>query len=374
MPTLPILYKKTKAGAIEQWEIRHDDFGYTITHGQVGGIKQHKSNVVKGKNIGKSNETSTAEQAESEALSRWKKQIDKGYSQDIQKLEFTKPKPMLAHKFSDHGDKITYPCYVQPKLDGVRCLAYLKDNKVVLLSRQGKPYNVPHIQKTLKDVFETLEFDGSYVDKIILDGELYIHGVPFQNLVSWIKKEQPDTAKIEYHIYDIVTDEAFAERLFDIDNLFAYVVSVKSKVRQVETFPADNADQIYEHHSKFLELGYEGSIIRYGDKGYEIGYRSKYLLKMKEFIDGEFEIVGAEQDKNKPKECTFLLVTENGAEFRCKCEGSQPDREQMWLDYQNNPGDFVGKFLTVRYFEMTTSENPVPRFPVGVSIDRWSYE
>jgi DNA ligase-1 len=356
---LPTLYKRTKTGAIEEWEISWDDGSYTITHGQVDGAKQEKSNSVSGKNIGKANETSNLEQAESEALSRWKKQIDKGYSQNIKKLDFTIPKPMLAHDFKKYNHKIEYPCYVQPKLDGVRCLAYLEDDEIVLLSRQGKKYTVPVVQEDLYNLLTTVK------DPPVLDGELYIHGVDFQKLVSWVKKEQSDTMHVEYHVYDCVLDEPFHKRW---NKYLSAILSPKGQLRSVETQSCNNEEEISEFHSAFVKDGYEGSIIRYGKKGYESGYRSQNLLKLKDFVTDEFEIIGAEQDEHKPAECTFLLQTVDGTPFRCKCEGTQEFREDQWSEYQSDSSLYIGHLMTVRYFEMTTSENPVPRFPVGVSI------
>lgn len=365
MKSLPKLYKKTKTGAVEEWIIEFGDDFYCITHGQVGGAMQQKINKVKKKNVGKANETSLAEQAEFEAESRWKKQLDKGYSQNISKLDRVIPSPMLAKAYEDNAKKVEYPCFVQPKLDGVRCLAYYDDGKVILLSRQGKRYNIPHIEQSLKELYHV---DDGSLDGIVFDGELYIHNTPFQKLVSWVKKDQPDTSKLEYHIYDIVWDRPFAERTSEVMKIMDYYVPASVGLVDVETIECSCEEEIFDNHTKFLQQGYEGTIIRYGKKGYETGFRSQYLLKLKEFVTEEFEIIGAEQDDHKPAECTFLLQTKDGTSFRCKPEGSQEFREQLWTEYQDDDSNFLGKFMTVRYFEMTTSENPVPRFPVGVSI------
>jgi len=65
-------------------------------------------------------------------------------------------------------------------------------------------------------------------------------------------------------------------------------------------------------------------------------------------------------------QCTFTCVTEDGAEFGCKPMGTEAQREQYWTDFQ--AGKLTGKMLTVKFFEWTTSDKPVPRFPVGVCI------
>ena len=72
-------------------------------------------------------------------------------------------KPMLAHKYNP--DKFQYPGYIQPKLDGVRCV-FTKDGA---FSRTGKQFmNVKHIETALQPVF-------AQHPSLMLDGELYNH-------------------------------------------------------------------------------------------------------------------------------------------------------------------------------------------------------
>lgn len=154
---LPILYKRTRTGAIQYWEIETqvlaDNTAMIVkTSGQYGTDKplEHTKAVTKGKNLGRANQTSPQQQAESEATSDWKKKQDEGYKtlEDLgitwddqhdnwvhknqhywrmdQVLEAALPqyntdssgnaKPMLAQ--SVKWNKVTYPCFVQPKLDG----------------------------------------------------------------------------------------------------------------------------------------------------------------------------------------------------------------------------------------------------------------
>lgn len=109
-------------GKIREWSISvgKDKRGhyYEITHGQKDGAMQNaRTYVLKGKNIGRANETTAEEQCLSEAKSEHTKQIErKGYTESI---PTTQPlKPMLAKKYEDEKDKVIYPCAVQPKLDG----------------------------------------------------------------------------------------------------------------------------------------------------------------------------------------------------------------------------------------------------------------
>ena len=122
----PSLFKKTKTGAIEQWDIRVDANTIFIRYGHIDGAIQETSDTIKeGKNLGKKTETSPEQQALSEAQSKWEKQVKKGYVQSLEDAKAGKNDlggiaPMLAHKYHEHAGKVIWPAFVQPKLDGTR--------------------------------------------------------------------------------------------------------------------------------------------------------------------------------------------------------------------------------------------------------------
>lgn len=371
---LPILYKLSATGKISEWEIesiQDDPCYYVITHGYQSGSKQEQViEITSGKNIGRANETTTWEQCKDEALSRWTKQRDrKGYSETI---PTSKPlRPMLAKSYNYPGKDITkikdgkhikFPCYWQPKLDGMRCLAIKKGKAVVLLSRQGKQLKVlQHIVDELEKIMD---------DSTILDGELYNHQEDFQKIISAAKRDSKsaDTSCIQYHVYDCISTDSFDKR-------FKYIFSllIKNKqpvsdvVRLVWTQVIKSADDLINIHDEQIRRGYEGVILRNKDGLYEIDKRSKDLQKVKAFCEEEFEIVGAYENLKKLGTCTFQCKTNKGAIFGCMPEGSEEYRQRCWSDWQSGkivPGDL----LTVQFFSWTTSDKPVPRFPVGKAI------
>lgn len=360
---LPTLYKRTSTGAVQQWTMTttENDDGtaeYTATYGQQGGKMQTSTvNVKQGKNIGRANATTPYEQAFSEAGSKWNKQKDKGYVEKIDDFVVDR-KPMLAHDYNKYGHKAIFPAFIQPKLDGIRCIAFKTGDDITLLSRNGKTHNLPHLQKLLTPLFK------KYPD-LVLDGELYIHGVPFQSITSWVKKHQDETGKIEYHIYDQISADPFRKRIFELGDKCADFFSTDDLVQFVETHEVDSPEDVTKYHGQYTRKGYEGIMLRAGDCTYKEGYRSQELLKVKEWIDGEFEIVGAKQGVGKcENQCIFTCKTLTGAEFDVKCMGTDEEREQQWLDREK----LYGKMLTVKFFEWTTGDNPVPRFPIGVSV------
>ena len=124
----PTLYAKASNGKTKEWTIKvvengDDDPEIVVNHGYVGAtIKEDRKAIRAGKNIGRSNETSKLQQAINEAESKFTKKQDGNYVEDINQA-VPNLLPMLAHPYTKRGHNIVWPCYVQPKLDGVRCLA-----------------------------------------------------------------------------------------------------------------------------------------------------------------------------------------------------------------------------------------------------------
>lgn len=350
---LPTLYKNKQL-----WNCSVTDDGtqavICVTHGQVGGKLQDKLTYVsEGKNIGRANETTYYEQAISEAKSKWAKQKDKLYLESNEVYQSFNVRPMLAQSYEKHAHKIQFPCYVQPKLDGIRCLASAGG----LYSRQGKQFKVlDHIEAALTVFFE------QYPD-FILDGELYCHDKDFQSIVSGIKRDEKNdiTSQIEYHIYDcIMTDSHTYNHRTEFLHICPSLIKAKP-IQLVQTVKCEDADEISTLHNEFVGLGYEGIMLRNRFGLYQPDKRSYDLQKVKSFKDDEFKIVGVEEDKNN--QAVFICVTNEGTEFNVKPKGD----DELRRSYLNSADELLGKMLTVRFFDYTDSKSPVPRFPVGIA-------
>lgn len=353
------LYKLDNTGGIREWNVYVEDCGgyseITVAHGvKDGAIQEKVTEIDCGKSIGRANETTHYTQALLEAESKWKKQCDKGYGTD------PKPQkvflPMLAQRYDKHPNKLKFPCYIQSKMDGCRSTLSLENGKPVFRSRMGKKFKVlQHLEKT---ILPYLTFNPN----IILDGELFSEKLTFQEITSAIKRDYPNslTKNIEFWYYDCYltnkVNSTFKDRWNTLQTL-----DVLGFVK-VETYEITKKSEIASHHSQFLTDGYEGSILRNANGIYKVNGRSYDLLKVKDFMDEEFEIVGAKKDKNG--EVVFTCVTLDETPFDCKPDGCHEDRVKMWIDRAKH----IGQDLTVRFFEWTTSDKPVPRFPVGTGI------
>lgn len=366
MINFPTLFKKTATGAIQMWavQVEHDTI---ITHfGHHKGQRQTTKDVIKsGKSIGKKNETDVEEQALKEAQSRWEKKKKSGYVESLADAKADKVDeiieggvvPMLAKVYEDYAEVIKYPVFMQPKLDGARMLAVFdKTGSVSLWSRTRKRItSVPHIEKTL---------EALGLNSVVLDGELYQNNLKhdFEKLMSAARKQKPtpESALLEYHIYDIVSPSGFEKRVCELYSLLEMAIP---PIHIVETHTVETDELRDFLFERFTNRGYEGAMIRSPGTHYE-HKRSAQLLKMKKMQDAEFEIVGLEEGRGKlaGHVGAFICKTKSGKEFNVKMMGSLDKLKEYW----ESDTDYSGKMLTVKYQSLTAYG--VPRFPVGLRI------
>ena len=272
-------------------------------------------------------------------------------------------KPMLAHKVNDQKIDFTEPVFIQPKLDGVRCLIRREFDDTVnadvirAYSRTGKEFkNLKHILKSLRDFF-------SANPDVVLDGELYNHDLrdDFEQIISLVRKQKPTDEDrrnaaniIQYHVYDYIIPfigyEARLTWLRSNKDLWSNVVV------PVETHLVNKYEEAANmHYDGFLKQGYEGSILRLNG-AYE-QKRSYNLQKFKDFSDDEATIVGYEAGKGKRTGTLgkFFMMDDNGIEFGCP-----PGKGYNYKDLANildNVHDYIGKRATFTYFERTKAGN-----------------
>ena len=258
-------------------------------------------------------------------------------------------KPMLAHKVNENKIDFSEKVFIQPKLDGVRCI-FTKDGAY---SRTGKQFhNLRHIELRLERFFEKNPF-------AVLDGELYNHALrdDFEQIISLVRKQKPTDEDrrnaqhlIQYHVYDTIAEgfnyESRLNWLLSSRNLWCNVVI------PVETIQVNKYEEAANvHYDGFLKQGYEGSILRLN--GHYEQKRSYNLQKFKDFHDTEATIIGYEAGKGKFTGLIgkFLMIDDNGIEFGCPIgKGYNYDDRRFIL---NNIHDYMGKRATFTYFERT---------------------
>jgi len=281
-------------------------------------------------------------------------------------------KPMLAYAASKKPIDYTKPVYIQPKLDGVRCVIQREkveldfDTKlnsgyeVKAYSRTGKEWkNIDHILAQLKPFFEKYP-------NVILDGELYNHDLKddFEKIISLVRKTKPtpedrsEAARLtQFHCYDIIDEELpFDQRIeFATEALMISQHFGLSSIHTVDTQLITSERSAKNCHDANLIAGYEGSIVRTNDPYH--CKRSHNLRKFKDFSDAEARIVGYELGKGK-REGTlgkFLMEDEDGNKFGCP-----PGKGYNYKDMTNmleNIHDYIGQIATFTYFGRTKANS-----------------
>jgi hypothetical protein len=374
---LPIIYKFTSKGQVQQWQIFWENGEFWTEEGIKGG-KLTKSTPTKcePKNVGRANATTAAEQAEKEARAKHQKKLDKGYAEVLGEGR-TYFKPMLAEDYKDKETGEKYPYidklvwqspvrkFVQPKLDGIRSI----NEEGTLASREGNPFvTCPHLLQKMCS----------------LDGELYNHKFKkdFNAIVSLIKREKPTEEDIamakkyaQMWVYDLPSHKGnFGERNKALKEVVKKLDN--PAIVYVPTYEITTEAELQAYHKEFKKQGFEGTILRL-DKPYE-NKRTTSLLKYKDFIDEEFEILGYEEGKGGRTGTIGKFILKNNKKegddtFKSNVKGSFSYLRNVWV----NRECYVGKLATVQYFNRTPlkgEKGNVPRFGYVIKLDRQSYE
>ena len=269
--------------------------------------------------------------------------------------------PMLAHKYEKRKRDITFPCIVQPKLDGVRCVVV----DCELYSRYGNVF------PTLEHIKEELKLN---TEKLILDGELYTDDINFEQIVGLVKKgkktpeEEKNSLKIYLNVFDYIEPGLTFEQRYS--NLcFFFKKHNFQHLKLVKTEKCFSEKEIYAYLDKFIKEGYEGVIMRNIKGKYQPNTRSIHLQKLKKSRDEEFEIVGySAPNTGTEYGCViWMCKAKNGKTFSVKPLGNLDERRQQFI----NGKSYIGKKLTVKYQQLTN--HGIPRFPIGLAIRDYEY-
>jgi DNA ligase-1 len=278
------------------------------------------------------------------------------------------PTPMLARIYEKSLHRVTYPCFSQPKLDGIRCL----HNQRGGWSRQGNPFvTIQHISDSLEDTFRQCP-------QLLLDGELYNHRLhdDFNEIVSLVKKARVTEAEaerarsmVEFWVFDCHVpgwDWTFQERYEFIQSL-PIAWAFETPIKICETLTCTTPDMLDVHYERLLLENYEGQMIRingpYEESG-ETQHRSWHLLKRKASQTAEFPIIGINEGEGKCRGMAGSVTCEtvDHKNFEAACKMSFFDRKRLW----NNRAQVLGESATVRFQNFTP--DGIPRFGRVVAI------
>lgn len=275
---------------------------------------------------------------------------------------------LAASEIPNLYEDVKYPCYIQPKLDGIRCLAI----DGVAYSRKMKPIPNQYVQR----VFKELNLHG-------LDGELMVHG-DFNSVQSAIMSEDGEP-EFYLAVYDYWDSELSCKERMNIYITKVLEINRPLFVKRVLTDIADTPEEAERAVVKYVAQGYEGGILRSLNGRYKQGrstFKEGFLLKLKSFHDSEAAVIGFEEKmsnentletdergyakRSSKKEGMVpantlgsLQVDWNGVIFNIGSGFNDEQRQDIW----DNRDKYLGRLVTFKFQEIITDTGR-PRFPI----------
>lgn len=406
------LFSKDAYGNVLSWKIsivnKQSSCSLCIVHGRYDGDKtmQWEHDIV-GVNIGKSNETTPLEQAQSRLESRVNKKQRGGYKTlpeeqlielkninmeaqisllkealpDISTDKEGHSKPMKAvlyfrskknwtdpygklwkdrkyfylqnpHEPKEEGAVIPkFPVYGQPKYNGVRSTIRLEFGEPVIRSKDGLIYDLPHIKQWAVHTFNNME-DAS---DLVFDGELFIYGESLQNIRSAVVKPNLNTSRVIFVCYDLaIAGYTNKERWQMLKEANADGVFMHPAVELTRTYIIKSDEQAQRMCDKFInDEGHEGIMLRDMDAPYHFGKKRINMTKLKRTISHEFKIVRVEPQPKEPQFSLFICQHKSNT-FKVTPTFDDTTKEHILKDKHL----YIGKLLQCTFYEWTDKDIP----------------
>lgn len=396
------MYARDSSGKIKVWSISvahipTDDDAVVITteYGQYGGKLQKSFNTIReGKNLGKANTTTPYEQAVKEATATAEAQRRLGYKTltdlEIHRTEWQDEETKQAIYMYGYGSKessaldkildeflpkdntdkddnmipmkcqkywkdqkgiavprVHFPCFGQPKVNGVRAFISWENGKVVIRSKKGLEYTIlEHIEKDFTE--DDFTHAGT---KLVYDGELYIHGTILSDITSAVRTRSLATQAVRFFTFDLAIPNIGQEKRLEILTLKTPLNS--QNIKLVSTVVVKDNDSAQRLTDEWIELGYEGGIFRSFHDMYGFGKRPMYITKLKRLEEMEFKIIDVIPQGKRPDLALFVCMSKGGR-FETNPEGSEELRRKYLVDREK----LIGKMATVQFYEWTVNNIP----------------
>lgn len=296
--------------------------------------------------------------------------------------------PMLAKVLEDNKPFDKYGTMLgQWKIDGLRCIIGATDksgdmfNPITLTyhSRTGEDWTnkmcwmdeilLPKISRELLDIM---------IDEgACLDGELYLPGYSVNDINSFVKNTQlANHYKLQYWCYDICIENMSAVNRdsFRVSNILVSDPMFRSKEQHLNndkqfvvlpTFNILGIESATINRNVFIDLGFEGLILRNPSAEYQFGKRNQAMFKFKKIDDGKFTIVDIKSEHKRSDLPLFVLRNDINEElFECSINKPQDVQREILI----NKDKYVGKRMVVE-FRARSGVAQVPFHARGIYIE-----
>ena len=408
------LYKRNAAGKPLIWSGEEKDGRLEIRYGLVGGTMHVENIVVTKKNVNELQSRVNAKRKEGyKELSELKDSLsddaikiaENAYTQlnDAKPLIYVLntylPKysttsegfvlPMLAKVLDDNKPFEKYGMFMgQYKINGLRCIIGAKSNPMDMFnnisltyhSRTGEDWTAKMswmdeiiIQRLDKNLIDAMIEEG-----VCLDGELYLPGYSVNDINSFVKNTNlKQHYLLQYWCYDLCYENMTATHRMQLKSKWcsaAYWINIKTKEEHLNNknpfvllsnYFISNYDEAITARNNYIDLGFEGLIIRNPNSEYQFGKRNQAMFKFKKIDDGKFVIVDIKSEHKRKDLPLFVLRNDINEElFECSINKPQDVQREILI----NKEKYVGKYMFVEYRERSGCAQ-VPFHARGINIE-----
>ena len=370
-----IVYRYNHMKKLLQWQVFSEGDTVTVEYGQVGGQLITSSVCCKGKNLGRSNETSPFTQAIAEASAKFDKQVrieDYHIDPEQSGRQF---RAQLSLDLTLKKDKarLTQPLasmVLQYKLNGMRLVYGERWDGAPqgeFMTRKGVAYPLSHLQAESDRLLHTVNtlLQGVTSHCQVLDGEVYRHGWKLQKILSAVKKYQPKvTEELNYYLFDLyVVGLPFKERyeLLQVAFNSSHRLTPYKHLSLLDQIPwVGNHQGLEDYSQTALKANFEGVMVKDLTAFYAQGRRTTAMFKYKPIYDIEGEIIAITPDKQA--RAMFLCRLKDGTELKVTPKMGTTGRKVILSE----PNKWIGKWITIEYRDL--SEDNIPQHGIGIVI------
>lgn len=276
--------------------------------------------------------------------------------------------PMLAKVYNDNVFNKISNRLGQYKINGLRCLISAERNegdiftpyKLLFQSREGTYWNgLYHLENYLLEVIPDWLLEKMIDEDYTLDGEIYLPGYSVNEINHFVKNSKCiENAMLQYWCYDIaIQDYTQFRRLEELYKVKApkHISCKEEHLNNVDRFvilpivEVTTTEKARRIRDKFIDIGFEGLILRDPNAEYQFGKRNNTMIKYKRTTDGIFEVIDIYPEGTKRSDIPLLLCRNdvNNNTFEVHVNGS--------FDYQHevlvNKDKYIGRKLFITFGE-----------------------
>lgn len=273
--------------------------------------------------------------------------------------------PMLAKTYNGNVWKKVSCMYGQYKINGLRCIitAYTQNDmfkpiRLRFQSREGIIWNtLENLSDYLLSIIPANIIRDMIDGYVALDGEIYLPGYTINQINHFVKDANcVENKLLQFWCYDIMMEGNQAHR-----NMYRYHIKKPTSFNNIKEHYNNkerliilynkyitNDNEAIDARNHFINLGFEGLILRNAETDYQYGRRrANYMEKFKDAAEGDFIILDIYKEKKRDLPILLCKNDINNEKFETRLSTSHIVQQEVLFDYQS----YIGRTVHIEYGE-----------------------